>query len=249
MRFNRQSLITLVLVTVVGVGLVGAYASNACDSEKTAQTASAKECTAEQMAACKAAKTAAGDACCAKKAGAQQASASEAGAAIIPVGSGGACPHSAKAIKAGSSCNASAAKQAGSGSGCSFEAAANCDGCKLHQAYWTSLENASRDIASLPNGIVVHYASSDPVAAVELQKYAAEKATLWKTYSSKKSDVQLCDYCAEKASSMKGATFQVSNSMNGVFTVITAKSRGTVENLHRIAAAMVTASAEAKVEG
>ncbi len=261
MRFNRQSVITLALVAFVGVGLIGAYASNACDAEKTAKQASAnKACTAEEMAACQAKKASANKACTAeemaacraKKAGAAQASViTETGAAIVPVGGGSACGHGTSATKAssGSSCGYGiGAKKAGAA--CTFEAAANCDGCKLHQTYWTALENASRDIATLPNGIIVHYASSDPATVAELQKYAAEKALLAKAVSSGKFDGKLCEFCGERAKTLKGASFQVTNSAGGVFTMITSKKSGTVEALHRIAAAEAeVATTEAKVEG
>ncbi len=254
MRFTRQSMITLGLVAIVGVGLIGAYASNACDSEKTAQQASAhKECTAEQMAACQAKKASADKAgCCAKKAAAAQASViTETGAAIVPVGGGSACGHGKSATKAssGSACGYGVgAKKAGAA--CTFEGAENCDGCRLYKTYWTALEGASRDIATLPNGIIVHYASSDPTAVAELQKYAAEKATLAKAVSAGKFDGTLCAFCGERAKALKGASFQVTNSAGGVFTMITSKKSGTVEALHRIAAAEAeVATTEAKVEG
>jgi Tfp pilus assembly protein PilV len=252
MRINRQSLITLGLVAIVGVGLIGAYA-NACDNEKTAQQASAhKECTAEQMAACQAQKASAEKAGCCMKSGATQASvATEGGAAIIPVG-GAACSHATGATKAsGSSCG-SKAGATHAGAACTFEGAANCSACKLYKTYWTSLENSSRDIATLPNGIIVHYASADPTVVAELQKYAAEKATLAKAISSGKFDGTLCEFCTERAKAVKGASFQVTNSSGGVFTMITSKKAGTVEALHRIAAAETEAeatTAQTKVEG
>src|SRR5262245_15121227 len=249
MKLNRQSVIALALVAVVGLGLIGAYA-NACDNEKTAQKASNETCTAASAAACQAAKAShasAGGACCAAKEGATQASAKEGGAAVVPVGTGAACGQADKTMKMSAGACPHATGAMAAGGHCAFEAAENCDGCRLYKTYWTSLENAERDIATLSNGIVVHLASSDPAVAAELQKYAAEKAALYKQASSKSYKGHLCDFCKEKVASMKGASFQVSNSTNGVFTVITSQTKGTVENLHKIAAAET--SSQAKVEG
>jgi hypothetical protein len=266
MTVKKKSLVTLALVAVVGVGLVGAYSSNACDEEKAATEASAKktdaihasgsscskvkgtvqqasaekgectysktgskaECTSAQKASAK------GSDCCASKAkGAMQASAGT-NAAVIPVGAGGACQHGASKASAKSA-----------GATCEF--ADNCDGCKMYKAYWPSLEQASREVVTLPDGILVHMTSDDAAVVADLQKFADAKAAFMRSISDKSFTGKLCSFCEEKTRAVKGASFRVANATNGVYTVITSATPETVAQLHKIAEAET--AVQASVEG
>lgn len=247
MKMNRKSMVVLALVAIVGVGLVSAYTTNACDGEKTATQASAKQASGKGADCCamkdaaqasgkkvecdKAAMQASGkaDGCCAAKS-AMQASAKSTDATMMTVGSGASCGTAQKA--SGSSCQM----------GAKSAFADNCDGCKLYKKYWTALEASKRDVATLPDGIVVHLTSNDAAVVSELQKYSHEKASLMATISDKSFKGTLCGYCGEKAQSMKGASFRVADASNGVYTVITAAAPETVEQLHKIAAAELAAA-------
>jgi hypothetical protein len=257
MTLNRKSMITLALVATVGIGLVGAYRSNACDGERaSAKQASAKQvgekkmsgsscCASSKGAAqasnskgeCSYSKQASGKSECGSKAkGAMQASAGL-GADVIPVG-GSACTSLQKA--SGASCKMKGAH------GASY--ADDCDGCKLYRRYASALEAAGREIATLPDGILVHMTSDDAAVVTQLQSYSNEKAELMRAIANKSFEGKLCDYCGEKTRSMQGASFRVANATNGVYTIITSGAPGTVEQLHKIAAAEATAN-EVKSEG
>ncbi len=258
MTVNRKSVAMLALVAVVGVGLVGAYRSSACDGEKSTSASASKakkagfihasagdcgkstgaakqasskggECasakTASKAECASAKKTSGGSACCAEKGAAQ---ASTAGTtSILPVGAGSGCPHSSVQTT-GAACKTSSAT-------CAFTD--NCDGCKMYKKYWSSLESASREVVTLPDGILIHMTSDDAAVVSDLQKYSDEKAEMMHAIANKTFDGKLCSFCEERARSVRGASFRVANASNGVYTIITSGAPETVGQLHKIAEA------------
>lgn len=243
MTIQKRTLAGLAAVAVVAVGVI-AYQTDAFGGGKDcASKASSAQC------ASKAETTTASGAkagCCAAKGATTQASTTT-DAKVVPVGAGASCGMKSEgATKAGASCSYKATETAGAGSHCSGGEMA-CGGCNLYKTYWTSLEKAGFQMASVPNGIVITLTSNDPAVLTELVKYSNAKVEMYKGLKTGE-PMKGCSFCQEKATLMKDATFAVSNDEHSVKTVITSEAPTTVAGLHKIAAMQAATEAEKEIE-
>jgi hypothetical protein len=90
-------------------------------------------------------------------------------------------------------------------------------------------------VGALPNGVVILYRADDPETIVLLQRYAFEKQHIRRDLSANPADVRLCEECGALWDQLKGATFEVANSVHGVFTLITSSDPEAVRVLHKLA--------------
>lgn len=111
----------------------------------------------------------------------------------------------------------------------------NCAFCECTSRYARVLEKATREVGALANGIVVHYHSEDPETVVEIQRYAFERHKLRQTARADAKAIRLCAECRPVMIRLKGANFEVANSVNGVFSLITSSDPEVVRVLHEMA--------------
>jgi hypothetical protein len=242
MTIHKTTLAGLAAVAVVAVGVI-AYQTDAFGGGKDcAAKASSSQCAGKSETTSASGKAG----CCAAKGTTTQAS-STTDATVVPVGSGASCGMKSEgATKAGASCSYKGTETAGAGSHCSGGEMA-CGGCNLYKTYWTSLEKAGFQMASVPNGIVITLTSNDPAVLAELVKYSNAKVEMYKSLKTGE-PMKGCSFCQEKAALMKDATFAVSNDEHSVKTVITSEVATTVAGLHKIAAMQAATEAQKEVE-
>ncbi len=112
---------------------------------------------------------------------------------------------------------------------------AGCVFCAAYAQYSAALHRATREVGALPNGVVIHLRCEHPETVVEIQKYTFEKQRLREQYWKNSEQVRTCATCQDLLLQIKGARFEVSNSVHGVFTIITSDDPGLVRALHELA--------------
>jgi hypothetical protein len=111
-----------------------------------------------------------------------------------------------------------------------------CIACALYCRYEEALAEARVDVAALPNGIVIHYASEKPATIVELQRFAYERRKLHQQMVDAETLNRFCERCRHKTERTKGARYEVGNSAHGAFAVVTSDEDEIVRALHELAA-------------
>ncbi len=117
----------------------------------------------------------------------------------------------------------------------SAPASKDCAFCACYSRFAHALEKSTREVGALSNGIVVHYHSEDPETVVEIQRFAFERNKLRQAAIADPKSIRLCGECRPKFERLRGANFEVSNSVHGVFTMITSNDLETVRILHEMA--------------
>jgi len=107
--------------------------------------------------------------------------------------------------------------------------------CACFNQHADALKRATREVGALPNGVVILYRAEDPETIVHLQRYAFEKQRLRRQLQSSPAQVKLCEDCGALWDRLKGATFEVANSVHGAFTLITSTDPEAVRALHKLA--------------
>jgi hypothetical protein len=110
-----------------------------------------------------------------------------------------------------------------------------CVFCASYARHSEALKRATREVGALPNGVVILYRADDPETVVLLQRYAFEKQRIRQELLVNPTGVQLCQDCGAMWDRLKGATFEVANSVHGVFTMITSTDPEAVRFLHKLA--------------
>ena len=110
-----------------------------------------------------------------------------------------------------------------------------CAFCASFARHAAALGRATREVGALPNGVVILYRCDSPETVVELQRYAFEKQKLREKLAASPEAVKLCETCGALLDKLKGATFEVANSVHGVFTLITSSDPDVVRELHKLA--------------
>jgi len=110
-----------------------------------------------------------------------------------------------------------------------------CVFCACYNQHADALKRATREVGALPNGVVILYRAEDPETIVHLQRYAFEKQRLRRQLQSDPAGVKLCKDCGTLWDQLKGATFEVANSVHGAFTLITSTDPDAVRVLHKLA--------------
>ena len=110
-----------------------------------------------------------------------------------------------------------------------------CVFCACFNQHADALKQATREVGALPNGVVILYRAEDPETIVHLQRYAFEKQRLRRQLQSDPAQVKLCQDCGALWDRLKGATFEVANSVHGAFTLITSTDPEAVRVLHKLA--------------
>ena len=123
------------------------------------------------------------------------------------------------------------------------QGAIECDFCASYARHAGAMGGATREVGALPNGVVIHLRCDRPEAVVELQQYTFEKQKLREEYWKQPQSHPVCPGCRDLLTRLKGASFEVSNSVHGVFTIITSNDPNVVRALHELA------SQETKEEG
>lgn len=113
--------------------------------------------------------------------------------------------------------------------------ASECVFCASYARHASAMHGATREVGALPNGVVIHLRCDSPEAVVELQKYTFEKQTLRAQYWAREQDMKTCHGCRDLLARLKGAHFEVANSVHGVFTIITSNDPNVVRALHELA--------------
>ncbi len=110
-----------------------------------------------------------------------------------------------------------------------------CLFCASYTRHGEALKHATREVGALPNGVVILYRADDPETIVLLQRYGFEKQKIRRELSANPADVRLCEECGALWDKLKRATFEVANSVHGVFTLITSTDPEAVRVLHKLA--------------
>jgi hypothetical protein len=110
-----------------------------------------------------------------------------------------------------------------------------CVFCASYARFAGALTGATREVGALANGVVIHLRCELPETVVELQKYTFEKQELRAKYWARPKDVKTCAGCGSLLARLKGAHFEVANSVHGVFTIITSSDPNVVRALHELA--------------
>ncbi len=113
--------------------------------------------------------------------------------------------------------------------------AGECDFCASYARHAGAMGGATREVGALPNGVVIHLRCDRPEAVVELQQYTFEKQKLREEYWKRPQSCKACPACRELLGRLKGASFEVANSVHGVFTIITSDDQNVVRALHELA--------------
>jgi hypothetical protein len=113
--------------------------------------------------------------------------------------------------------------------------ASECVFCASYARHASAMHGATREVGALPNGVVIHLRCELPETVVELQKYTFEKQTLRAQYWARAQDMRTCKGCRDLLARLKGAHFEVVNSVHGVFTIITSSDPNVVRALHELA--------------
>ena len=113
-----------------------------------------------------------------------------------------------------------------------------CISCVIFCRYGDVLDEAQVDIGAIPDGIIIHYTTENPVRVVDLQRYAYERKKLFGGLGDEETLNRLCEKCRHKAMQIESADFEVANSAHGVFAVLTSTDSNVVEVLHQMAAEM-----------
>jgi len=128
---------------------------------------------------------------------------------------------------AGGPPESSAAKESSHGTECDF--------CASYARHAGAMGGATREVGALPNGVVIHLRCDRPEAVVELQQYTFEKQKLREEYWRRPESHKTCPGCRGLLTRLKGAHFEVANSVHGVFTIITSTDPNVVRALHELA--------------
>ncbi len=111
-----------------------------------------------------------------------------------------------------------------------------CVFCLAYARYAEVLHLATREVAALANGVVIHLRCEQPERVLLIQQYTFEKQRLRAEYWAHKKEAKVCAACGELLDRLAGARCEVANSVHGVFTVITSDNPQTVQALHELAA-------------
>jgi hypothetical protein len=111
----------------------------------------------------------------------------------------------------------------------------DCVFCESYIRHAAALRLATREVGALPEGVVFHLWCDDPETVVELQQYAFEKQRLRSSYVDDPTALAVCTECSGLLNRLKGAVFEVANSVHGVFTLITSTDPEVVRVLHKVA--------------
>jgi hypothetical protein len=125
------------------------------------------------------------------------------------------------------------AKQ-GKGKRCA-QGSLECVFCASFNRHGEALTHATREVGALPNGVVILYRCEDPEIVVHLQRYAFEKQKIRQQLAVDPGQLRVCEGCGALWDKLKGATFEVANSVHGVFTLITSSDPEAVRVLHKLA--------------
>jgi hypothetical protein len=123
--------------------------------------------------------------------------------------------------------------------------AEECTFCQCNAQFARAIERATREVGALPNGIAVHYRSEDPEMVVEIQRYAFERQKRRLAAAADPKAARLCGQCRQRLDRLRGAKFDVANSVHGVFCLITSSDPEVVRFLHE----MVSAETPSTVRG
>jgi hypothetical protein len=115
------------------------------------------------------------------------------------------------------------------------QGAIKCDFCASYARHAGAMGGATREVGALPNGVVIHLRCDRPEAVVELQQYTFEKQKLREEYWKSPASHPVCPGCRDLLAQLKGASFEVANSVHGVFTIITSNDPDVVRALHKLA--------------
>ena len=110
-----------------------------------------------------------------------------------------------------------------------------CDFCASYARHAGAMSGATREVGALPNGVVIHLRCDRPETVVELQQYTFEKQQLREEYWRRPESHKTCPGCRGLLTRLKGAHFEVANSVHGVFTIITSTDPKVVRVLHELA--------------
>ena len=124
---------------------------------------------------------------------------------------------------------------AGSGGKVCAPGSKDCAFCECYTRFARALARATREVGALHDGVVIHYRSDDPETVVELQRFGFERQKLRQAAAADSKSVRLCEPCRLVFEQIRDASFDVANSVHGVFTVITAADPDVVKILHQMA--------------
>lgn len=124
---------------------------------------------------------------------------------------------------------------AGAGSKTCAPGSKDCAFCECYSRFARALARATREVGALQDGVIIHYRSDDPETVVELQRFGFERQKLRQAAAADANSVRLCEPCRRVFEQIRGASFDVANSVHGVFTVITAADPEVVKILHQMA--------------
>jgi hypothetical protein len=111
----------------------------------------------------------------------------------------------------------------------------DCAFCESYTRFARALARSTREVGALPDGVVIHYRSDDPETVVELQRFGFERQKLRQAAAAGVKSVRLCEPCRQVFARIRGASFDVANSVHGVFSVITSADPEVVKILHQMA--------------
>ena len=111
----------------------------------------------------------------------------------------------------------------------------DCAFCESYTRFARALARSTREVGALPDGVVIHYRSDDPETVVELQRFGFERQKLRQAAAADVKSVRLCEPCRQVFERIRGASFDVANSVHGVFSVITSADPEVVKILHQMA--------------
>jgi len=115
--------------------------------------------------------------------------------------------------------------------------AEECTFCECYAHFARALERATREVGALPNGIVVHYHSEEPETVVEIQRFAFERQKRRLAATADPKAARLCGQCRPRFERLRGASYEVANSVHGVFSLITSSDPEVVRILHEMVSA------------